>query len=210
MTKKTLVKVCGVTKLDDALAAAACGVDAVGFNFWSSSSRCVDISAATSIVMQLPDSLIKVGLFINAETNLIERVITEVHLDFIQFHGTESRETCAAFGMPYIKAIGATSSEEIRIAASKYKDAKAILLDTLYEGQFGGTGSAFDWRIIPALDIPLILAGGLNPGNVGDAIFQVKPCVVDVASGVESSHGIKDTALMWEFMNSVQHADRGR
>jgi len=84
------------------------------------------------------------------------------------------------------------------------------LLDTVSEGKLGGTGSVFDWHIIPELDIPLILAGGLNPGNVADAIFQAKPCVVDVASGVESSHGIKDRALMWEFVSSVQRADRGR
>ena len=210
MTTRTRVKVCGVTRLEDALAAAACGVDAVGFNFWSLSSRYVEISAATSIAMQLPDSLIKVGLFVNAETNLIERVLSEVGLDYLQFHGAEPRETCAAFGMPYIKAIEATGAGEIRIEASKYEDAKAILLDTPREGEFGGTGSVFDWRIIPALDVPLILAGGLNPRNVAEAILQVQPCVVDVASGVESSEGIKDAALMWEFMDSVQQADRRR
>ena len=165
MTRRTRVKVCGVTRLEDALAAAACGVDAIGFNFWSTSSRYIEKTVAASIASQLPDSVTKVGLFVNAETTLIDKVLSEVDLDFLQFHGVESRETCVAFGMPYIKAIRATSAEEIKIEVAKYADAKAILLDTPTRGQFGGSGSAFDWRIIPPLDMPLILGGGApTPG----------------------------------------------
>ncbi len=210
MTSRTRVKVCGVTRLEDALAAAACGVDAIGFNFWSTSSRYIEKTVAASIANQLPDSVTKVGLFVNAETTLIDQVLSEVDLDFLQFHGVESRETCVAFGMPYIKAIRATSAEEIKIEVGKYKDAKAILLDTPARGQFGGSGSAFDWRIIPTLDMPLILAGGLAPQNVVDAILQVQPCVVDVASGVESGKGIKDKVVMRQFMVAVQQADRSK
>ena len=199
---------CGVTRLEDALAAAASGVDALGFNFWPNSPRYVDLSTAASIAKRLPSTVSKVGLFVNAEIKLIERVLTEVDLDFLQFHGAESREMCASFGTPYIKAILATSRDEIIINASKYENAKALLLDSHHSGQAGGSGIAFDWQIIPALDTPLILAGGLNPGNVADAIFQVKPCAVDVASGVESSKGIKEASLIRDFMSSVRQADR--
>ncbi len=115
---------------------------------------------------------------------------------------------CAAFGMPYIKAVVANNAEEIILNASKYEDAAAILLDSPQPGQAGGSGRPFDWQIIPTLDLPVVLAGGLNPQNVADAIFRVRPCAVDVASGVESNKGIKDAVLMRDFMSSVRQADR--
>ena len=210
MTNGTRVKVCGITRLEDALSAATYGVDALGFNFWSLSSRYIEVSLAASIAAKLPNTLSKVGVFVNAETKLIEEVLAEVDLDFLQFHGAEPRETCASFGIPYIKAIAATDANGIEIIASKYEDAKAILLDSPRTGQAGGSGTSFDWQIIPPLDLPLILAGGLDPHNVADAISRVEPCVVDVASGVESSKGIKDEALMRDFMRSVRRADRSR
>jgi len=208
LNRRTLVKVCGITSLEDGLAAAACGVDAVGFNFWAASSRYVERGQAASISTQLPKSVKRVGLFVNEERGFIERVLAAVELDLLQFHGDEKHEACGCFGLPYIKAIKASATDDIEREAAKYEDASAILLDTPAQGAFGGSGESFDWNIVPPLDRPLILAGGLTPGNVADAIEQANPCAVDVASGVEKSKGIKDLALMQQFIAAVKQTNR--
>ncbi len=208
MKFRTRVKVCGITRLEDGLAAAACGVDAIGFNFWPSSSRHLSLVESISISAELPKSLKRVGLFVNSASESVERVLANVDLDFLQFHGGEPPNMCRSFGLPYIKAISAISASQIEREAEVFHDAAAILLDTPATGQFGGLGERFDWTIVPRLSLPLILAGGLTPINVTAAINQVHPCAVDVASGVESSKGIKDSALMRQFMTAVKQVDR--
>jgi phosphoribosylanthranilate isomerase len=204
----TRVKVCGITRLEDGLAAAECGVDAIGFNFWPSSTRYLGLAESISISAELPKSLKRVGLFVNSASENVERILADVDLDFLQFHGGELPSMCRSFGVPYIKAISAISASEIEREAEGFHDAAAILLDTPATGQFGGLGERFDWSIVPRLRLPLILAGGLTPINVAEAINQVHPCAVDVASGVESSEGIKDSVLMRQFMAAVKQVDR--
>lgn len=206
---RTRVKICGVTRTDDALEAVACGVDALGFNFFSGSARYVDADTAEDIIGGLPAFVTSVGVFVDAAPDLVERVLAQAPLDLLQFHGNESPEYCQSFNWPYLKAIRATSKEEITSEAARFPDAQGLLIDSVSKGQFGGTGEAFDWQLVPDLSTPILLAGGLDAGNVGDAIHQVRPFAVDVSGGVEKSKGIKDAVRMRQFMKAVQETDRG-
>ncbi len=198
-------KICGITREVDALAAAHFGADAIGFVFHEPSPRYIGVNEALSIASKLPPFVARVGLFVNAEPRIIESVISELHLDCLQFHGDEAPEDCSRYGLPFIKAIVMRDSVDLASAAVEYDSAAGLLLDTYVPGVDGGSGKTFDWSRIPQdIQKPLILAGGLNPENVGEAIRQVKPYAVDVSSGVESSKGIKDATRIEAFMNEVE------
>ncbi|MSP86344.1 MAG: phosphoribosylanthranilate isomerase [Methylotenera sp.] len=198
------VKICGITRVEDALNAVAQGADAIGLVFYGPSPRHVSISKAIEIVNQVPAFVSVVGLFVNAEASFINEVISKVRLDILQFHGDETPEECAGFLRPFIKAIRVKPDTNLVQCAHEFSAAKALLLDTYTEGVAGGTGHVFDWNLIPkVLTKPVILAGGLTADNVAQAIRQVSPYAVDVSGGVERSKGIKDAVKMTAFMQQV-------
>lgn len=197
-------KICGITRVEDALNAVAQGADAIGLVFYGPSPRNVSISKAMEIASQMPAFVSVVGLFVNAEENFIHEVVSNVKLDLLQFHGDETPEECARYLRPFIKAIRVKSDTNLVQCANEFSAAKALLLDTYTEGVAGGTGHIFDWNLIPKqLAKPVILAGGLNADNVAQAILQVSPYAVDVSGGVEISKGIKDAAKIAAFMQQV-------
>ncbi|MEQ1766340.1 MAG: phosphoribosylanthranilate isomerase [Methylotenera sp.] len=198
------VKVCGITRVEDALSAVAYGADAIGLVFYEQSPRNVSIQQAIEIVNKIPAFVSVVGLFVNAERNFVNQVLTEVRIDLMQFHGDESPEECASYGHAFIKAIRVKSGTNLVQYAQDFFEARALLLDAYAEGVAGGTGQVFDWDLIPKhLTKPVILAGGLTAQNVAQAIQQVKPYAVDVSGGVEVSKGIKDAAKLAAFMQQV-------
>jgi phosphoribosylanthranilate isomerase len=205
----TRVKICGITRPEDALHAADEGVDAIGIVFYDKSPRCVTPELAAEICKILPAFVTSVALFKDEAADTIRQVLEQVPIDLLQFHGSESAEFCRQFGMPYIKALGMDlgmegESNVLRLA-STYFDSRGLLLDSHAPGAAGGTGESFDWDTIPQdLPQPLILAGGLDVDNVAEAIRAVKPYAVDVSSGVESAKGIKDAGKITAFMNKVR------
>jgi len=202
---RTRVKICGITRLEDALYAAELGADAIGFVFYKDSPRLVDIEQAADIVAGLPPFITVVGLFVDAGPEEIHAVRQRVRLDLLQFHGEEPPRYCASFNMPYIKVIRVREDLDVVEYAGRYPDARGFLLDTYQKGVPGGTGSTFDWSRVPGeLKKPIILAGGLTAENVGKAIAALKPYGVDVSGGVEASSGIKDPDKMAAFIKSVQ------
>jgi len=208
LNPRTRVKICGITRIEDGLEAARLGVDALGFVFYPKSPRNIDTEAAQAICQQLPGFVTTTALFLNPEEKLVRKVLAEVSIDCLQFHGTESVEFCESFGKPYIKALGVEGAEDIGALFEQYASARSVLLDSHATGAAGGTGKTFDWLSIPEkLRQKIILAGGLTPGNVADAIQQVRPYAVDLSSGVESAPGIKDSELMVRLMDEVKRAD---
>ena len=206
----TRVKICGITRLEDALSAAQAGADALGFVFYAPSPRAIEASTAAQIVRQLPAFVTATGLFVNADAAEVRQVLEHVPLDLLQFHGDETAEYCESFARPYIKALRMQPNVDIAALAQSYAGARGILLDSFVPGVPGGTGEAFDWSIIPTLlSKPLILAGGLNVDNVRLAIEQVQPWAVDVSGGVELSHGIKDAEKVFAFMRQVRNSAIG-
>ncbi|NOT67994.1 MAG: phosphoribosylanthranilate isomerase [Methylophilaceae bacterium] len=204
---RTRVKICGITRVEDAIAAVQHGADAIGLVFYAKSPRNVSRQQAARIVAELPAFVSVVGLFVDADPAEIRQTLAAVHLDLLQFHGDETPEECRQYRMPYMKAIRVRSDSNLIQYALDFTDAKALLLDAFAEGVAGGTGQVFDWRLIPQ-DLPqsIILAGGLNAGNVRDAIQQVRPYAVDVSGGVEKSKGIKDVEKIATFMRGVRDA----
>jgi len=201
---RTRVKICGITRPEDALVAVDLGVDALGLVFYAPSPRNVTIATAADVARQIPAFVSVVGLFVNAEPSFVEEVIANVGLSLLQFHGDETPEDCERFGLPYIKAIRVKADTNLVQYARDFTSAKALLLDTYTEGVAGGTGQMFDWNLIPsALPKPVILAGGLQANNVAQAIRQVKPYAVDVSGGVEATKGIKDAQKIAAFMQQV-------
>lgn len=201
---RTRVKICGITRLEDALVAVDLGVDALGLVFYAPSPRNVTIATAADVARQIPAFVSVVGLFVNAEPSFVEEVTANVGLSLLQFHGDETPEDCERFGLPYIKAIRVKADTNLVQYARDFTSAKALLLDTYTEGVAGGTGQLFDWNLIPsALPKPVILAGGLQANNVAQAIRQVKPYAVDVSGGVEATKGIKDAQKIAAFMQQV-------
>ena len=199
------VKICGITRVEDALAAAAAGADAIGLVFYAKSPRAVDIEQARAILAALPPFVTTVGLFVDAERSELERILASVPLDLLQFHGDESVQQCEAFGRPYIKALRVKAGDDIAAQVARYPSAQGILLDAYVEGVPGGTGEAFDWSLIPqALSKPLILAGGLRPDNVAEAVSRVRPYAVDVSGGVEASKGVKDVEKVDAFIRAAR------
>lgn len=208
--KRTRVKICGITNPADAAAAVACGVDALGLNFFEGSSRFIDERQALEIIEGLPAFVTVVGLFVDSEPERVKGLISRLGLDLLQFHGSESVDYCESFDRPYMKAIAANGTAAISEAAASYRSAKAILLDTATAGQFGGTGERFDWATIPELGQPLVLAGGITPDNAAEAIKKVNPWALDLATGVEKSRGVKDLEKMTALMTAVAKADAER
>ena len=199
------VKICGITRVEDALAAAAAGADAIGLVFYAKSPRAVDIEQARAILAALPPFVTTVGLFVDAERSELERILASVPLDLLQFHGDESVQQCEAFGRPYIKALRVKAGDDIAAQVARYPSAQGILLDAYVEGVPGGTGEAFDWSLIPqTLSKPLILAGGLRPDNVAEAVSRVRPYAVDVSGGVEASKGVKDVEKVGAFIRAAR------
>lgn len=206
---RTRIKICGITDPEDGLEAARLGADALGLVFYEKSPRAVTVARAKAICEALPAFVSSVGLFVDPEPALLEQVLSEVPLDLLQFHGDESPETCGGYGRPYVKAVRMRDGVDLEGAAARYAEARALLLDAYRPGVPGGTGATFEWGRVPRrLDKPVILAGGLQPGNVAEAIRAVRPFAVDVSSGVEAAKGQKDRALMAEFVNEVIDVDR--
>jgi phosphoribosylanthranilate isomerase len=197
------VKICGITRIEDALAAADAGVDAIGLVFVGRSRRAVDPAAAQAICRALPPFVSRVGLFMNADADQVRQVLDAVGLDWLQFHGDESQGYCRQFGRPWIKALAMSGPQPPDPSAHDLAD--ALLLDSHGGGNLGGSGEVFDWSRVPALTRPWILAGGLHPGNVAEAVARLKPDGVDVSSGVERSPGIKDVNLINLFIKAVKN-----
>jgi phosphoribosylanthranilate isomerase len=204
MDLRVRVKICGITRVEDALVAVENGADAIGLVFYEPSPRAVSIEQAIKIVNQIPAFISIVGLFVNAEERFIRDVISNVALDLLQFHGDEVPEECSRYALPFMKAIRVKSDTNLVQCAKDYSASRALLLDTYTEGVAGGTGHVFDWGSIPSnLNKPVVLAGGLTAENVASAIQQVRPYAVDVSGGVELSKGIKDAAKIAAFMQQV-------
>jgi phosphoribosylanthranilate isomerase len=204
---RTRVKICGITRIEDAIAAAQAGADAIGFVFDPKSPRHVHPDQALKITRALPPFITTVGLFVNPAPDTVEGVLGHVPLDLIQFHGNEKPEQCRRYHRSYIKAIHMKPDVDLREMARLYGDAAGLLLDTYVADVAGGSGQAFDWnRIPPDLGKPVILAGGLTPENVAGAVRKVRPFAVDVSSGVEQSKGIKDANKISAFIEAVREA----
>ena len=200
-------KICGITRIEDALAAAEAGADAIGFVFYAKSPRAVDVRQARAIIAELPPFVTTVGLFVNASRCELNEILEVVPLDLLQFHGDETPADCEGYHRPWIKALRVRPGDDIEAACQRYSGARGMLLDTYVAGVPGGTGEAFDWSLVPArLSKPIILAGGLSAANVGQAIAQVRPYAVDVSGGVEQAKGIKDAAKIEAFMRAVKQA----
>jgi phosphoribosylanthranilate isomerase len=199
------VKICGITRPEDAIAAAYAGADAIGLVFYSPSPRAVDIDTALSIVRALPPFVTTVGLFVDATPEAVWAVLAAVPLDLLQFHGDEPEEYCQQFLRPYVKALRVQSGDDLNALAAKWPGACGILLDSFKQGVPGGTGEVFDWSLIPTdRHWNLILAGGLDVGNVAEAVRRCQPWAVDVSGGVEQTKGIKDVSRITRFMREVQ------
>lgn len=206
---RTRIKFCGMTRVEDAMMAAALGVDAIGLVFTTRSRRCVALERARAIRDAMPPFVDVVALFMDDERAWIEEVLASVRPDFLQFHGQESAEACRAYGRPYLKAIAMGEGMRALDRLAAYPDAAGLLLDGHGLGEAGGGGQVFDWSKMPVGGKqPMILAGGLNPDNVAQAIATARPWAVDVASGIESAPGVKDPRAMRQFVASVRAADQ--
>jgi len=199
------IKICGITSVDDATAAFSAGADAIGCVFHDASARAVSIEGAHEISRVVPAFGMMVGLFVDPTIEQVEAVLSSVSLHTLQFHGEEAPEFCSRFGRPYLKAIAMTDGVDLSIISEQYESASALLLDSAHNGQFGGTGHAFDWGLIDqTVASRVVLAGGLNADNVRSAVEQVNPAGVDVSSGVEREKGIKDVAMMRAFVKAAR------
>lgn len=204
----TRIKICGITRVEDVLAAVFSGADALGLVFYSKSPRHVSLRQAAQLAAAVPPFVTLVGLFVNPSAAEVREVMRGVPLDVLQFHGEEEAEFCAQFGRPYLKAIRVRAGVDLVQYAARFAGAQGLLLDAFVEGAHGGTGASFDWALIPRnLPLPVILSGGLHAGNVAEAIRQVRPYAVDISSGVEANKGIKDAAKIAAFINEVNKID---
>jgi phosphoribosylanthranilate isomerase len=198
-------KICGLTRVEDAVAAARFGADAIGLVFVEGSARHVSIDQAALVARALPPFVTRVALVMNPEPDTLRRILDRVAIDVIQFHGTEPADFCAGFDRPWIKALALNRTAPE--AFEHYSGADAILLDTHAGEAMGGSGQTFDWSGIPELPRPLILAGGLSPDNVREACRRVRPAAVDVSSGVECRPGVKSDSLVQRFINAVHEVN---
>ncbi len=204
---QTQVKVCGITRLEDAVHASRCGAHALGFIFYSPSKRNMNSQKVKAIKDELPESVSSVAVVVDPDDQLLDDIVSVVRPNFIQFHGVESPERCREAGIPFIKAFRVRSSEQLEKAGEHYHDASALLFDAYLPDKVGGTGLTFSWNLLPSFEKPVILAGGLHSGNVVRAIESVQPDAVDVSTGVEFSPGIKNRHAISEFFSAVQTAD---
>ena len=201
------VKICGITRVEDAQAAAEAGADAIGLVFYDASPRAVTVEQAARIIKSLPPFVTTVGLFVNHPRAALLEILERVPLDLLQFHGDESVDECEHYGRPYMKALRVKVGDDVPSLMAPYTRARGILLDTYVEGIPGGTGAAFDWSLVPVTSPkPIVLAGGLTAQNVARAVRQVRPYAVDVSGGVELSKGIKEPAKMREFIAAARGA----
>ncbi len=190
------------------MAAARLGADAIGLVFYAPSPRAVSAAQAAAIAAQLPPFVTRVGLFVNAAPAEIKAVLGVVHLDLLQFHGDEAEADCVAYGVPYIKALSMRPDLDVAAAMAAYPQASGILLDAYHPAVPGGSGECFDWARVPgAASQPIILAGGLTPDNVAEAVRAVRPYAVDVSSGVEAGKGSKDATKLADFFRGVRRGD---
>lgn len=205
---RTRVKICGITRTQDALAAISYGADAIGFVFWQQSSRNILPQQARTITKNIPAFVTTVGVYVDPTIDWVNETSTTANLGLLQFHGDETPEFCDQFALPYIKALRIKEGVDLLEYANRYQSAKALLLDTYSANMPGGTGEVFDWKLIPSnLPLPIILSGGLTPDNVVHAITKVRPWAVDVSSGVEASKGIKDINKISAFMQKVKNCE---
>jgi phosphoribosylanthranilate isomerase len=213
---RTRVKICGITRIADGVAAASAGADAIGLVFWSGTPRCVTVDQARAIAGAVPAYVTVVGLFVDPSPDAVRAALAAVPLDLLQFHGDEPPEFCASFARPYVKAVPVRPGVDLLHYAGRYASAKGWLFDAFQPGGLpGGTGISFDWTAVPdGLTRPLILSGGLTPENVGAAIRTVRPWAVDVSSGVEVTgedgkpqKGVKSPPRITAFIREVRNAD---
>ena len=208
MPLRTRVKICGITQLDDALAAIDYGADALGFVFYNKSPRFIEINEAHDIFSKIPPFISKVGLFVNADYDYVSEALKVLSLDFLQFHGDEDEAFCSSFNKPYLKAIRMRNTTQLGDITNTYHSAAGLLLDAFDSTQYGGTGQTFNWDLLPKQsNLPIILAGGLNTQNVYAAVQNTDVYAVDVSSGVEKSKGVKDHLLIKQFMHEVKRAN---
>jgi len=206
---RTRVKICGITRAQDALAAVEYGADAIGFVFYEPSPRYVTVQRAAAIARQLPPFVTTVALFVNAESASIAQVVDEVGVDLLQFHGQECPDYCARHRRPWVRAVRVKNDTDLLAKQAEYAAARGLLLDAYRPGVPGGTGEKFDWGRIPSQLAPcIVLAGGLNPQNVADAVRRVRPYAVDVSGGVEAGRGIKDPDKIKAFIEEVRSAEQ--
>jgi phosphoribosylanthranilate isomerase len=205
----TRIKICGITRQEDALAATSSGADAIGLVFYAASPRVVTNDEAADIAAVVPPFVSVVALFVDEPAASIERILGRVPIDLIQFHGEEAPEFCQQFGRPWIKALRVRPGLDLADACRRYRCARGVLLDSWQKGVPGGTGIPFDWQLARGdLSLPVVLAGGLHEGNVGNAIRTLHPAAVDVSGGVEHSPGIKDAHRIRRFIAAVRAADQ--
>jgi len=204
----TAVKICGITRVEDGLAAAYAGAHAIGLVFHPASPRSVTLERAREIVQRLPPFVTAVALFVNPDPETVHAVLREVDVQLLQFHGDEPPQFCGQFDTAYIKAVRMAPGTDLLQYAARYQGAKALLLDAFNNSVYGGSGHVFDWRTVPrALPLPLVLAGGLTVQNVAQAVRTVRPWAVDVSSGVEREKGIKDPDQIAAFIRGARDAD---
>lgn len=201
------IKICGIQNQADAVFCEQIGVDAIGLVFYAPSPRSVSIDQAKHIVNNLPPFLTVVALFVDPEVSWVKQVLSEIRIDCLQFHGEENNDFCQQFGRKWFKAIKVRPEIDLTETVAEYPDASAILVDTFDAKLAGGTGTKFDWNLLPELiEKPLILAGGLTPDNVQGAIKQVQPWAVDVSGGVESAKGQKNQELIRHFVSQTKRS----
>ena len=206
---RTRVKICGFTRVEDAVYAAHEGVDAIGLVFYPPSPRHVEIEQAIKIVNALPAFTSVVALFVDEQEARIREVLAKVSIDCLQFHGDEPAEACRIYGKRYIKAVRMQDGIDISALTHHYYDAAGLLLDAFHPDAKGGTGSRFDWDMIPGqCSLPIILAGGLDETNAKQAVQTVRPYALDVSSGVEAKKGVKDALKIAAFINQVNEGNR--
>jgi phosphoribosylanthranilate isomerase len=204
----TAVKICGITRVEDALAATRVGAHAVGFVFYEPSPRYLAPARAAEIIRALPPFVTAVGLFVDASADDVRSTLAAAPLQLLQFHGSEAPAFCRQFARPYMKTVRMKAGVDLLQYAENFHDARALLLDSYVEGLHGGSGAVFDWSLVPRdLPLPVVLSGGLTVDNVGEAVRKVRPAAVDVSSGVESAKGVKDARKITAFIKGVRNAD---
>jgi phosphoribosylanthranilate isomerase len=207
---RTRIKICGLTREADVDNAVEAGADAIGLVFYAPSPRHVSVERARALAARLPPFVTPVGLFVNADAGLLAAAFEAIPQLMPQFHGDETAAQCRAALRPYLRAARVGTGFDLLNFAARFPDAQALLLDAHVDG-YGGGGKVFDWSLIPhGVALPVVLSGGLHAENVLRGILQVRPCAVDVSSGVESAKGIKDAAAMRRFCAAVREADNIR
>jgi len=204
--KRIKIKICGLTRVEDVLAAVEAGADAIGFVFTASPRR-ISIDKAIELSAYVPGGVLRVGLFLDQDRSEIERVTSAVPLDILQFHGNETEQECDRYKLPWLKAVAMENAESVKQAEQDFPGAAGLLLDSHSKGDRGGSGKSFDWSLSRSIEKPVWLAGGLNADNVSRAIQTVRPYAVDVSSGVESEPGIKDPTRLKAFVKAVRQSE---